>query len=456
MERLTPRLIAMLVIVVGATLTFALIHLDRSDAVHALEDELDIAAQTAVETVHANIEETTLLSIMLASTVRLDSTAILNDYEVLDRRDAVESVAVYMPTARDSAQKRLTSSIVTAVGTTKYLAIDVDHASGVHIRTTVDLEVLTQQALSETGAENIGWNLEPVDQPETGPNGVTHNELLLAGGQTYRLKVWPEPGTQFELANSPNPLRLGIIGLILTVWAAWAARGLVTRRQHAETRVAWSDEILDQVGAAVILTDLNGTVSYWNRTAETLYGWTSDEAVGRPITELTVPADGQADAEAIFETINAEGSWEGEFNVVRRDGSVFPARVTDSSLLDSAGRLMGIVGVSVDISDERRIRDGLKQLVDDKDQFLAAVSHELRTPLTAVVGFAELLHRDAKTLSGPEIDDLHELIAQQASEVSDLVEDILVSSRIDSNTLTIRPETLPVAVAVDAVVRLMG
>ena len=449
LERLTPRLVATLVIVVGAALTFALIHLDRTDARNALEDELDIAAQTAVERVHTHLGEMTQLSMMFANTASLDTTAILNDFHALDRWDSVESVTVSMPAAGDSAQERVTSSIVTAVGTTNHLTINVVPASGVHVRATVDLEVLVGQALRETGAEKVGWNLASIDQPAMDHDGVVHYELLVVGGETYRLQVWPEPGSRFELANSSNLFRLGVIGLVLTVWAAWYARSLVTRRQQAETRVTWSDEILDQVGAAVILTDLDGTVSYWNRTAETLYGWTKAEAVGRPITDLTVPADGQANAETIFETINAEGSWEGEFDVVRRDGSVFPVRVSDRALRDRAGRLQGIVGVSIDITEEHRIRDGLEQLVDDKDRFLAAVSHELRTPLTAVVGFAEILHRDAKTLTGPEIGDLSKLVAEQASEVSDIVEDIIVSGRINSNTLTIRPETLLVAVAVE-------
>ncbi|MGD2051226.1 MAG: CHASE domain-containing protein [Acidimicrobiia bacterium] len=76
-----------------------------------------------------------------------------------------------------------------------------------------------------------------------------------------------------------------------------------------------------------------------------------------------------------------------------------------------------------------------------KDEFVATVSHELRTPLTAVLGFAELLRDEAPQLTAVERQEIISAIAQEASDVANIVEDLLVAARADYGTLAI--ETLP-------------
>ena len=59
----------------------------------------------------------------------------------------------------------------------------------------------------------------------------------------------------------------------------------ITSRKKAEEQVRFQAQLLDSVHQAVIASDLAGTVIYWNRFAETLYGWTADEALGRHVLE---------------------------------------------------------------------------------------------------------------------------------------------------------------------------
>src|SRR4051794_4897706 len=106
--------------------------------------------------------------------------------------------------------------------------------------------------------------------------------------------------------------------------------------------------LLDAVGQAVIATDANGIVVYWNAAAQRLYGWTSAEAVGTPVEQLVVPEATAAQAAAVMGNLRNGESWSGVFWVKRRAGTSFPVFVTDSPVFDGTGRLVGMVGVSAD------------------------------------------------------------------------------------------------------------
>jgi PAS domain S-box-containing protein len=138
----------------------------------------------------------------------------------------------------------------------------------------------------------------------------------------------------------------------------------VTKRKQAEEQVLLQAQLLEQVQAAVISTDLQGTVTYWNEYAEKLYGWSREEALGRNIVGLTIGTAEAGVAEEIMDRLRAGATWEGEFVAQRKDASTFPAHVTDSLIYDTQGRAVGIVGVSTDITER-------KQAEKEREHFLA-------------------------------------------------------------------------------------
>ena len=88
----------------------------------------------------------------------------------------------------------------------------------------------------------------------------------------------------------------------------------------------------------------------------------------------------------------------------------------------------------------RRVRaeDALSGLLRAKDQFIASVSHELRTPLTAVVGLAAELRDRHDSMDPDESSEIMEIIAQQSTDVANIVEDLLVAARSDLDQLSVK------------------
>jgi PAS domain S-box-containing protein len=131
-------------------------------------------------------------------------------------------------------------------------------------------------------------------------------------------------------------------------------------------RNALQAQMLDSIGQAVIATDLEGRVVYANRMADELYGWPRGGMLGLPAQQVAVPPGAQEQAGAIMRELAAGGAFSGEFEVRRRDGSTFPAHVTNTHFRAADGRLAGIVGISFDLTErkqwERRIGEANEAL----------------------------------------------------------------------------------------------
>jgi diguanylate cyclase (GGDEF)-like protein/PAS domain S-box-containing protein len=134
----------------------------------------------------------------------------------------------------------------------------------------------------------------------------------------------------------------------------------VTERTCAENRVEFQSHLLASVEQAVIATDLDGRVTYWNPFAEKLYGWTAAEAIGRDFVDL-VPSDAiRQQTTHMMATLSAGESWSGEFLVQHRNGTCFPVHVTDSPIRDGLGNLIGIISISIDISERKKFERELQ------------------------------------------------------------------------------------------------
>src|SRR6185295_15802731 len=108
----------------------------------------------------------------------------------------------------------------------------------------------------------------------------------------------------------------------------------ISERKQAEQEISFQAHLLDAVEQAVIATDLEGKIIYWNSFAERLYGWSASEALAANIIDITPAASLREQAEEILSSLKRGESWSGEFMVRRRDGTEFPVMVTDSPIFN--------------------------------------------------------------------------------------------------------------------------
>ena len=230
----------------------------------------------------------------------------------------------------------------------------------------------------------------------------------------------------------------------------------ITERKTSDEEIAFQARLLSAVEQAVIATDLEGVVVYWNSFAEHLYGWSAAEAVGANILEITPAAETLEQAAEILAELKRGKSWSGELLVRRKDSSVFPVMITASPIFNERGKLVGVVGVSVDISARKSAEEERAKLLESeraaraeaeranrlKDEFLATLSHELRNPLNVILGYAEVLLRSDEARSSEFVRRAAEILKRNALAQSRLVRDLLDLSRLHIGKLSLNREVV--------------
>ncbi len=118
--------------------------------------------------------------------------------------------------------------------------------------------------------------------------------------------------------------------------------------------------IVDSSGDAIIGKTLDGTVTSWNRAAETIFGYTAEEMLGRPLAIL-FPADRMREEDEIIAKVS-RGERIDHYETVRRrrDGAEIDVFVTVSPIRDPSGKIVGASKIARDITHLKRAESGLK------------------------------------------------------------------------------------------------
>jgi len=167
--------------------------------------------------------------------------------------------------------------------------------------------------------------------------------------------------------------------------------------------------IVESSDDAIISKNLDGVISSWNKSAERLFGYTAEEAIGQSIM-LIIPADRRKEEESILDRIR-HGQRVDHFETVRRrkDGTLIELSVTISPVRDSTGRVVGASKVGRVITErrqsERALRESEERLRKTEKlaaagQLAASLAHEINNPLSSVTNALYLLKTTGELSGG--------------------------------------------------------
>jgi PAS domain S-box-containing protein len=203
------------------------------------------------------------------------------------------------------------------------------------------------------------------------------------------------------------------------------------RNREARLRLA---SIVESSEDAIVGKTLDGMVVTWNLAAETMFGYTASEMLGRPIA-LLLPEDRQQEEAMILARLR-QGERLRHFETVRlrKDGSAFAISLSVSPILDASGQIIGASKIVRDVTAERQSQTRIQELqtelahisrLSTMGQMASAIAHELNQPLTAIGNYAGALGRvltdENGRLDAGRLRDIVERIRLQTNRAGDVI-----------------------------------
>jgi PAS domain S-box-containing protein len=249
-------------------------------------------------------------------------------------------------------------------------------------------------------------------------------------GAELELYARRKDGSEFPIEVSLSPLETED-GLLVS-----SAIRDISERKQAEQQRARLAALVDASDDAIIGKSLDGIVTSWNEGAHRLFGYASEEIIGKPIT-LIVPAEYLSEFETVLQAVSA-----GEimrFDTVRRrkDGSNVDVSVTVSPVRNIAGGVIGISKVARDVTNRRRTERELARAKEaaeaanrELEAFSYSVAHDLRAPLRGMNGFAQVLLDDYHDKFDAQGQDWLNEILLNANRMGALIDALLSLSKV--------------------------
>lgn len=189
---------------------------------------------------------------------------------------------------------------------------------------------------------------------------------------------------------------------------------------------------------AIISMDLNGNIKSWNNGAEKMFGFTSDEVVGKNYFETLVPGNAREDVQKIMANIVKIGYLQ-NYETLRRkkDGNIIPVGVSVTAFKDSNGNFAGASCIIRDHTEKNKLEEQLLQAekMAALGQLASGIAHEINNPLTNIMLNAERLQKMISDTSTRDV-ALEEII-QEAETTTKITRALLDYARQSEPNFTL-------------------
>jgi PAS domain S-box-containing protein len=217
----------------------------------------------------------------------------------------------------------------------------------------------------------------------------------------------------------------------------------IERRKASEQLLSKREKeyssIFKEAPLAFIVFDSSLRIKAWNQAAESIFGWSEQETLGKIATDFMAP-------KSAFETIH-EAKAALKKNKSRtlinenltKDGRTILCRWHNVSRKNLDGEVVEFHSIAVDVTSEIAEKEQLNEHYSaihssnkKKDKLIAQTSHEIRNPLNAIMGYAQILQSDAPDA---QTEEMAQIIMEGAESMVALLNDLLDSSKIDAGMM---------------------
>ncbi len=198
-----------------------------------------------------------------------------------------------------------------------------------------------------------------------------------------------------------------------------AIRADITARKQAEESLRRMAAIIESSDDAIIGKSLTGVITTWNRGAEKLFGYSTQEAVGQPMLMIFPPERVKEEADILARIARGESVDHYETVRMRKDGKRVEISVTISPIRDSQGKIVGASKIARDISERRQLELAVAAAAEQERARIARELHDgLGQQLGGLRFLMDGLRRDLQAANAPQAETAGQLAREIATALT--------------------------------------
>ncbi|MBT9463264.1 PAS domain S-box protein [Hydrogenophaga sp.] len=199
-----------------------------------------------------------------------------------------------------------------------------------------------------------------------------------------------------------------------------------TSMKQVEERLVEQAALLDKAQDAIWVLNLDGTVAFWNRSAERIYGWTAEEVRHRAARELLFNNPNVYDR--CRQTVMEEGEWVGEIEHKTQDGNHILLVSRWTLVRDEAGQPRSILAINTDVTHQKLLEQQFlrAQRMESIGTLAGGIAHDLNNVLAPIMMSIELLK---DSLPNPDDQAVLKTIEVSARRGADMIKQVLSFAR---------------------------
>jgi two-component system, cell cycle sensor histidine kinase and response regulator CckA len=250
-------------------------------------------------------------------------------------------------------------------------------------------------------------------------------------GEPFGVPLEAAPPSEIDLPGHGDGGRTAELLVVPTSWgdeeSCLVTLRDVTFRREAERSIREQAALVSKAQDAILVLNLDHEITFWNRSAERLYGWRVKEAIGRSVDSLLF-TDAGPFRSAVSQVLD-RGEWSGEFDQVDKDGHTFTVEGRWTLMHDDRQRPSHILAIHTDVTDKKRLLAQIlrAQRTESIGTLASGIAHDLNNVLTPILMSVE--HLKAELDVDEDARQTLDIIGASARRGADLVRQVLSFSR---------------------------